>query len=68
MVRMRLKELLKEKNISMGKLSRMSDVSFSTIQRIINEPKYSPSLNILERIAKALHVHISDLYEELPDE
>ena len=64
MIRMKLKQLLKDKNISMGKLARMSDVSFSTISRICNDPTYSPTLNTLERIAKALQVSVSDLYEE----
>ena len=64
MVRIRLKEVLQEKNISMSKLSRMSDISFSTISRIINDKNYSPTLATLERIARALDVSISDLYEE----
>ncbi len=51
----------------MGKLSRISDVSFNTIRRISNDPTYSPTLNTLERIARALNVPISDLYEEVPD-
>jgi len=64
MVRIRLKEVLQEKNISMSKLSRMSDISFSTISRIINDKNYSPTLATLERIARALDVSVSDLYEE----
>ena len=67
MVRIRLKEVLREKHISMGKLSRISDVSFNTIRRISNDPTYSPTLNTLERIARALNVPIADLYEEGPD-
>jgi len=68
MIRMKLKEILQEKNMSMSKLSRLSDLSFSTISRIINDEKYSPTLNTLERIARALHVEVSDLYEQVPDE
>ena len=64
MVQMRLKEVLQEKNISMSKLSRMSDISFSTISRIINDKNYSPTLTTLERIARAMDISISDLYEE----
>ena len=65
MVRIRLKEILQEKDISMSKLSRMSDISFSTISRIINDKNYSPTLSKLERIARALDIPISDLYEEI---
>ncbi len=68
MVRIKLKEILEQRKMSMGKLSRISDVSFSTIRRLCNDPTYSPTLNILERIAKSLNVPLSDLYEELPDE
>ena len=67
MVRLRLKQVLKEKDISMGRLSRLSDVSYSTIARICNDEHYSPSLAILERLARALSVHISDLYEEVDE-
>lgn len=67
MVRIRLKEVLQERNISMSKLSRMSDISFSTVSRIINDKSYSPTINTLERIAKALNVPLSELYEEIPD-
>jgi transcriptional regulator with XRE-family HTH domain len=42
----------------------MSDISFSTISRIINDKNYSPTLTTLERIARALDISISDLYEE----
>jgi transcriptional regulator with XRE-family HTH domain len=68
MIRLRVEEVRKAKKISMGKLSRLSDVSFTTVRRVCNDPSYSPTLNTLERIARALSVHVSDLYEELPDE
>jgi len=67
MIRMRLKTVLAEKNMSMSRLSRLSDISFSTISRIINDEHYSPTLNTLERIAKALNVSVSELYEEIKD-
>ena len=51
----------------MSKLSRLSDLSFATISRIINDKNYSPTLNTLERIARALDVPLSELYEEVPD-
>jgi transcriptional regulator with XRE-family HTH domain len=67
MVKIKVKEILQSRNVSMSKLSRLSDVSFSTISRICNDPLYSPTLNTLERIAKSLGIAISDLYEEIPD-
>jgi transcriptional regulator with XRE-family HTH domain len=68
MVRLKVKRVIEQRGISMGKLSRLSDISFSTIRRVCNDPTYSPTLNTLERIAKALNVPISDLYEETPDQ
>jgi transcriptional regulator with XRE-family HTH domain len=60
--------MCQEKHISRGKLSRMSDVSLMTIKRMCNNPTgYSPTLDTLQRIAKALNVPVSALYEEIPD-
>ena len=65
MVRLKVKEVMKAKGMSMGKLSRASDVALVTISRMCNHPTtYSPTLDTLERIAKALNVPISELYEE----
>ncbi len=69
MVRLRVKEVLQEKGMSRGKLSRLSDVALMTISRMCNQPTtYSPTLDTLERIAKALNVHIPDLFEEVQDD
>jgi DNA-binding Xre family transcriptional regulator len=67
MVRLRVKEVMQQHHMSMGKLSRLSDVSLNTIRRICNDPFYATTLPTLERIARALNVSIADLYEELPD-
>ena len=68
MIRLRLKEVLHEKRISQSKLSRIADVSMSTIQEMYHNPYHDAVLSTLDRIAKALKVNISDLYEVLPDE
>lgn len=68
MVRLRVKELAKQKGISMGKLSRMADVSYRTVQRIYNDPTYSPTIPTLEKIAHVLGVHTSELIEDVPEE
>lgn len=64
MVRVKLKEILQEKHMSMSKLSRLSDISFSTISRIINDKDYSPTVATLERLAKALNISVYDLLED----
>lgn len=68
MVRLRLKEVLEQKQISQSKLSRMADVHMNTIQAIIHNPYRGVELETLLKLAKALNVPVTDLYEELPDE
>ncbi len=67
MIRLRVKEIAKQKSISMGKLSRLSDVSYRTVQRIYNDPDYIPTIPTLERLAKTLGVPTSELIEDVPD-
>ncbi len=65
MIRLKVNEVMQEKGMSMGKLSRLSDVALITISRMCNQPtSYSPTLATLERVAKALGVPVSELYEE----
>ena len=68
MVRLRVKEIAKRKGMSMGRLSRASDISYRTIQRIYNEPAYIPTIPTLEKIAKVLGVPTGELLEDVPDE
>lgn len=57
-----LSQIMYERNISDRQLERMSGVSKSTIHRIANE-ETCPTLETLEKLAIALHVRISDLFE-----
>lgn len=50
------------KNISVRQLSIMTGISKSTINNIANET-YSPTMENMEKLAKALKIRISDLYE-----
>ncbi len=63
MYRLCVKELLAERNMSMSKLSRLSDVAYNTIRRMVNEPEKDVSLSVLVRIAKALHVSLDQLVQ-----
>ncbi len=67
MIRLKIKEVLQEKNISQSKLSRLADVSLNTIQAMYHNPSHDPALSTLVRIAQALKVNICELYEVLPD-
>lgn len=68
MVKLRVKQIAKEKHISMDKLSRLSDVNYRTIQRIFNEPEYMPTIPTLEKLARVLGVSTGDLIEDIPDQ
>ncbi len=52
----------------MSKLSRMADVNYNTIRGIWDNPNRDVAVTTLEKIAKALGVNVSDLYEIVPDE
>jgi DNA-binding Xre family transcriptional regulator len=67
MVRLRVKELAKEKGMSMSKLSRVADVSYNTVKTMYRHPEHGFNTKTLERIAHALQVDISELFETLPD-
>lgn len=64
MLRLRIREIAEEKNISMSKLSRTADVNYKTIQTIWRDPYHGINTKTLERIAKALGVPTSDLLED----
>ena len=65
MLRLRVRQIAKEKNISMGKLSRLADLDYNTVKRLYDDPHYSPTLETLHKVKKALGVMVDDLYEEV---
>ncbi len=67
MVKLRIKEVAEDKGVSMRKLSKRSEVTYRTIQRIYNDSDYMPTLPTLELIAKALGVSIAYLILEDPN-
>jgi lambda repressor-like predicted transcriptional regulator len=63
-IRLCVKEVAKEKGISMSMLSHHALLSLNTVRRIYHEP-YSPVYtDTLVRIANALDVPVKDLFEE----
>lgn len=57
-----LTQIMYEKNVSVRQLSNMTGIPKSTINNIMIE-KHSPTLDNLERIAKALKVGMVDLFD-----
>jgi DNA-binding Xre family transcriptional regulator len=64
MFHLRIKEEADKRGLSMAKLSRISDVSYNTMQALFKHPHHDVSLYILDRIAQALNVSICDLIDE----
>jgi DNA-binding Xre family transcriptional regulator len=68
MIRLHIREIAEARGINMSKLSRMSDVNYNTIRGIWDDPNRDIAVTTLEKIARALRVDVSDLYEIVPDE
>lgn len=67
-VRLKVKEVAEAKGLSMGRLGRLANVEVRTMRRIYRTPTASFTTPVLDRIAKALDVDISELVESVPDE
>lgn len=67
MIRLKVKEVAQARGYNQSSLSRASDVSFLTIKRIFQDPYKDVNMSTLEKIAKALHVPVAELFEEKPD-
>ncbi len=62
----KLKDILKNKNISKNKLMRETNTDFKVIQRIINGELTRIDIIVLARICNFLNCHISDIIEYYP--
>lgn len=58
----RIKELLKDRNLNISELAENINVQRESLSRIVNGA--STSADTLQRIASALNVHISELFEK----
>ncbi len=67
MIRLRVKEVAREKGISQGKLSRLADINMTTIQLIYRKPEEANiTLFTLDKLAHALDVSPCDLLDYQP--
>lgn len=57
-----LDKIMEDNMMTYSRLEKLSGISKSTLHRIANQ-RTSPTMNHMERIAKAMDIHISDLYD-----
>ena len=61
---MNIRKLREKRGLSQEKLARLADVANNTIIKIESGENPNPTINTLERIAKALGVSIEKLFKE----
>jgi DNA-binding Xre family transcriptional regulator len=64
----RVKEVAKDRGMSMTKLHIHSEVAYSTIRRLFRDPYAEVTLTTINRLANALGVPPTSLLEDTPDE
>ena len=67
MIRLKVKEVAKEKGMSIAKLARKADLDYKTVYRIAHDPYAEISTVTLGRLAEALEVSVKDLVEDASD-
>lgn len=65
MVKLRLREILKERSMTLKAFSELSGISQPNLSNYING-NVSPTLEMLNRIASSLSIPVAELFEE-PD-
>jgi putative transcriptional regulator len=67
MIRVKLKEVMKMKNINKSQLSRQTNISRNTLYLIENHKTDSISFDVLNKLCSALNCTVGDLLEYIPD-
>ncbi|HVB24752.1 MAG TPA: helix-turn-helix transcriptional regulator [Ktedonobacteraceae bacterium] len=64
--RLRVKEVLAQRHMSMAKLSRRGGLTLRTVRNVCRNPFHAAREITLQKIAKTLDVPVSDLFEDVP--
>jgi len=56
-----IKKLRKQKGLSQDRLSKLADISYNTVIKLESGGIINPSINTLQKLAKALDVSVDDL-------
>jgi len=58
-----IRRIRQEKGISQDRLSKDADLALNTVVKIENEENPNPTVDTLEKIAKALGVTVTELFK-----
>lgn len=61
MIAENIKKIRKKKGISQDKLSKLADVTLTTLSKIESGINTNPTVKTMQKIAKALNVGVDDL-------
>lgn len=68
-MRNKIKQILKEKDISIYRLNEIMGGTYATTYYLVNrETLNTTSIETLKNVAEALHTDIDDLYEEVDND
>ena len=67
-VRLRVRAIAEKRGITRSRLARLADVQYNTINAIFSNDTRDISLSTLVKIARALKVDVSELYEVINDD
>ncbi|PIR96542.1 MAG: DNA-binding protein [Candidatus Doudnabacteria bacterium CG10_big_fil_rev_8_21_14_0_10_42_18] len=59
-----IKRLRQEKGLSQDKLSKLADLSLNTVVKIELDESPNPTIETIQKIAKALEVSVDDLLKK----
>ncbi|WP_052887643.1 helix-turn-helix domain-containing protein [Thermogemmatispora carboxidivorans] len=68
MLRLRVKEVAREKGMSMHRLSLQAQLSYHVIREIFIDPYKPVSSDTINRVAEALGVPVTAIIEDVPKE
>jgi len=65
MIRLKIREIAREKKISQSRLARLADVDNGTMRKAFRDENIT--LETLNKIARALEMHPCNLFDYTPD-
>ncbi|GER86288.1 hypothetical protein KDW_04500 [Dictyobacter vulcani] len=68
MLRLRVKEVAKEKGFSQGKLARAADMATNTLRAIYRDPYREVATTTINKLSRALEVPVTELIEDVSED